>query len=531
MNWKALIAAGAITLLTGTLYAQVQVGADIDGEAAGDQFGYSVSLSADGSRVAISGPHNDDNGNASGHVRVLQWSGAEWDQLGTDIDGEAAGDFSGESISLSADGNRLAIGATMNDGGAQDAGHVRVYQWSGSSWTRLGDDIDGDKATYWSGYVSLSDDGSRLAVGAPDYSGMSLNPGEVRIYQWSGSEWSQMGSTISGEWPEDQFGFAVSLSADGSRLAVGAYMNNGNGIDAGHVRAFEWSDSNWTQLGADIDGEAAGDFFGGTVSLSDDGNRLAVGATRNDGNGVDSGHVRVFQWSGSDWVQLGADIDGVATNDQSGLVSLSADGDRLAIGAFMNDGNGTNSGQARVFQWLDNDWTQIGLDINGEANGDLSGSVSLSADGSVLAVGANRNDGNGDSAGHARVYAFSALQNQLGFNGLFSDPYNSGHGLDVNNHEQALIIYYYGHSETGQRLWLISENYYEDIVFNQALTLRMLEIVNGTFGNPIFDPTVWGELTIEFADCDTGHAILDGLDGYISFDFVRLTGLQDVDCN
>jgi hypothetical protein len=75
MNWKALIAAGAITLLTGTLYAQVQVGADIDGEAAGDQFGYSVSLSADGSRVAISGPHNDDNGNASGHVRVLQWSG------------------------------------------------------------------------------------------------------------------------------------------------------------------------------------------------------------------------------------------------------------------------------------------------------------------------------------------------------------------------------------------------------------------------------------------------------------------------
>jgi hypothetical protein len=59
----------------------------------------------------------------------------------------------------------------------------------------------------------------------------------------------------------------------------------------------------------------------------------------------------------------------------------------------------------------------------------------------------------------------------------------------------------------------------------------MLEIVNGTFGNPIFDPTVWGELTIEFADCDTGHAILDGLDGYISFDFVRLTGLQDVDCN
>jgi hypothetical protein len=531
MNWKTLIAVGAITLLSGTLYAQVQVGADIDGEAAGDQFGYSLSLSADGSRVAISGPHNDDNGNVSGHVRVLQWSGTDWDQLGTDIDGEAAGDFSGESISLSADGNRLAIGATMNDGGAQDAGHVRVYQWSGTSWTQLGDDIDGDKAGYWSGYVSLSDDGSRLAVGAPDYSGASRNPGQVRVYQWAGTAWTQIGATLNGEGAEDQFGFAVSLSADGSRLAVGAYMNDGNGNNAGHVRAYQWSGSSWTQLGADIDGEAAGDFCGDTVSLSDDGDRLAVGATRNDGNGVNSGHVRVFQWSSNDWVQLGAGIDGAATNDRNGLVSLSADGDRLAVGAFLNDGNGIDSGHTRVFQWSDTNWIQIGFDINGEASGDESGSVSLSADGNRLAIGAIRNDGNGSNSGHARVYAFSALQNQMGFNGLFYDPNNSGHGLDVNNHEQALIIYYYGHSETGQRLWLISENYYEDIVFNQAITLSMLEIVNGTFGNPVFDPTVWGELTIEFADCDTGHAMLDGVDGNISFDFVRLTGLQEVDCN
>ena len=159
-DWWILITAGAITLLSGAIEAQVQVGADIDGEAAGDQFGYAVALSADGERVAISGPHNDDNGNISGHVRVLQWSGTDWVQLGSDIDGEAAGDFSGESISMSADGNRLAIGATMNDGGGQDAGHARVFQWSGMSWTQLGGDIDGDKTGYWSGYVSLSDDGS-----------------------------------------------------------------------------------------------------------------------------------------------------------------------------------------------------------------------------------------------------------------------------------------------------------------------------------------------------------------------------------
>ena len=103
--------------------------------------------------------------------------------------------------------------------------------------------------------------------------------------------------------------------------------------------------------------------------------------------------------------------------------------------------------------------------------------------------------------------------------------------MDVNNHEQALVIYYYGHSVSGQRLWLISENYIEDIAFNQAVTLKMLEIVDGTFGNPVFEPTSWGDLTIEFADCDTGHAILDGLDGSISFDFIRLTGLENIDCS
>mmetsp|Transcript_20638 Transcript_20638/g.28995 ORF Transcript_20638/g.28995 Transcript_20638/m.28995 type:complete len:162 (+) Transcript_20638:299-784(+) len=53
------------------------------------------------------------------------------------------------------------------------------------------------------------------------------------------------------------------------------------------------------------------------------------------------------------------------------------------------------------------DWKQLGSDINGEAARDESGwSVSLSADGSIVAIGANRNDGNGNSSGHVRVYSF-----------------------------------------------------------------------------------------------------------------------------
>ena len=85
-----------------------------------------------------------------------------------------------------------------------------------------------------------------------------------------------------------------------------------------------------TQLGADLDAEASWNYFGASVSLSQDGNRLAVGANHNSGNGNQSGHVRIFDYNGIDWIQVGTDIDGEATGDNFGVaVSISADGSRL----------------------------------------------------------------------------------------------------------------------------------------------------------------------------------------------------------
>ena len=98
----------------------------------------------------------------------------------------------------------------------------------------------------------------------------------------------------------DESGFATSLSSDGTRIAVGAWLNDGTGGDAGHVRVYEWNGSSWNQLGSDIDGEASNDRFGVGVSLSSDGTILAVGAYFNDGNGIYmNGHARVFEWNGS----------------------------------------------------------------------------------------------------------------------------------------------------------------------------------------------------------------------------------------
>jgi hypothetical protein len=388
------------------------VGADVDGETAEDWSGYSVALSSAGSRVAIGAPLNDGSGPDSGHVRVYEWSGGAWVQVGADIDGEVAGDWSGYSVALSSAGSRVAIGAIYNDGSGHNAGQVRVYEWSGSAWVQLGADIHGEAFEDWSGLsVALSSAGSRVAIGAPCNNGHGSDAGQVRVYEWSGSAWVQVGADVDGETAEDWSGYSVALSSAGSRVAIGAPLNDGSGTDSGHVRVYEWSGGAWVQLGADIDGEAAEDYSGYSVALSSAGNRVAIGAPQNGGNGHWSGQVRVYEWNDSAWVQVGTDIDGEAAEDYSGFsVALAADGSRVAIGAAYNSGIGNYAGQVRVYDWSGSAWVQAGADIHGEAAEDYSGySVALAADGSRLAIGAPYNDGNGDSSGHVRMYGYELL--------------------------------------------------------------------------------------------------------------------------
>ena len=389
------------------IFSQTQLGSDINGEAASDQSGYSVSMSSDGTIVAVGAPYNDGNGSNSGHVRVYEYSGSSWSQLGADINGEAASDISGYSVSMSSDGTIVAIGSNFNDGNGSNSGHVRVYQYSSGSWTQLGGDINGEAASDFSGNsVSLSSDGTIVAIGATGNDGNGSNSGHVRVYEYSGSSWSQLGADINGGSSGDYSGRSVSLSSDGTIVAIGAPDNDGNGIYSGHVRVYEYSGSSWSQLGADINGDSSGDYSGYSVSLSSDGTIVAIGAPDNDGNGIYSGHVRVYSWNGTLWSQLASDIDGEAANDFSGRsVSLSSDGTIVAVGAPYNDGNGSNSGHVRVYQYSSGSWTQLGLDIDGEAANDYSGhSVSLSSDGSHVAIGAYLNDGNGSDSGHVRVY-------------------------------------------------------------------------------------------------------------------------------
>jgi len=396
---------------TGTSCTLSQLGIDIDGEATNDQSGWSVSLSDDGLTVAIGAKYNVGGGSNNGHVRVYKNISGTWTQQGADIDGEANGDQSGHSVSLSADGLTVAIGAIGNNGGGLIRGHVRVYKLINGTWTQQGSDIDGEADYDQSGWsVSLSDDGLTVAIGAiNNLGGGTYYRGHVRVYKLISGTWTQQGADINGEADYDNSGWSVSLSADGLTLAIGVPFNDGNGSNSGHVRVYKYTSGTWTQQGADIDGEANFDESGYSVSLSADGLTLAIGAHLNEGGGIVRGHVRVYKNISGTWTQQGSDIDGKANLDQSGFtVSLSDDGFTVAIGAPYNDGNGSNSGHVRVYKFSSGSWVQQVSDIYGEANSDQSGySVSLSADGLTVAIGANQNDGNGSNSGHVRVYQLS----------------------------------------------------------------------------------------------------------------------------
>ena len=311
-----------------------QLGVDIYGETAFDNSGYSVSLSHDGTIVAIGAPGNDGTTGFAldnrGHVRVYQYTNSNWTQLGNDIDGKVSKDEFGSSVSLSSDGSILAIGAHKSDGGGSSRGQVGVYQYNNSTttWSQLGSDINGDSDWIGSGeVVSLSSDGTILAIGS------TSNTGYVRIYKYNDiiTTWAQFGTVIT-DGGDGKFGYSLSLSKsnNGTTIAVGSPYNDGTGnydvYGRGRVRVYQHNDTttNWDQLGGDIYGESTKDNSGMSVSLSGDGSILAIGSSPN--SAAFTGSVRVYQLDGNKttansdptdasfgpigWTRLGGDIDG-----------------------------------------------------------------------------------------------------------------------------------------------------------------------------------------------------------------------------
>jgi len=313
---------------------------------ANDHFGWNVSLSSDGNTLAVGatgeesnarviGEDEDDNSAPdAGAVYVFIRSGTTWTQQAyVKASNTDAGDQFGYSVSLSSDGNTLAVGARSegskargiigadddeDDNSAPNAGAVYVFIRSDTTWTQQAyvkaSNTDENNWFGWS--VSLSSDGTTLAVsaigedsnatgiGEDENDNSAYGAGAVYVFSRSGTTWTQQAYVkASNTQVVDLFGYSVSLSSDGNTLAVGVIGEDSNakGIGgeednnlttsaAGAVYVFSRSDTTWTQQAyVKASNTGANDQFGSSVSLSSDGNTLAVGATREGSNATGIG--------------------------------------------------------------------------------------------------------------------------------------------------------------------------------------------------------------------------------------------------
>ena len=292
-----------------------QLGNIMHGEATYNYSGQTVSLNSDGTIVAIGAKFNNGGGiaNYTGHVRVYDYDvnrNPQWVQIGADIDGKpgiSITNYFGASVSLNDNGNIVAIGGVYGmDDNSIATGSVRVYDYikgRNPEWKQLGYDIYGDAIyNYFGECVSLSSDGTIVAIGAWGNDGVTSNQndnrGLVRVYDYVETrtpKWDKLGSGIVGEDAGDNSGFSISLSADGTILAIGAKNNNGNGPNSGHVRVYQYIDNDWEQIDVDIDGEDENYQSGHSVALSKNGSVLVVGEPYNNINGTSSGRVFTYE--------------------------------------------------------------------------------------------------------------------------------------------------------------------------------------------------------------------------------------------
>ena len=363
-------------------------------------------------------------------ILSLTVSSQNWEQLGNDINGSAMSDYFGTNASLSSDGNTVAVGAPYNDDNGNKAGQIRVFAYDGTSWIQRGNNINGVAGMDYASLVALSADGATVAVASTGNYSI-----KARVLDFDGVEWIQRGISIAG--PDGELsGGDMSMSADGDRIIL-SYP--GNSSNTGVIRIYEWSDMSWDQLGSDIIGNASGDKFGRHVKLNADGNTFITSTEYYPTPSALNGQVRVYDYSGNDWIQRGNDITGDQQYASLGSsVDISYDGNTIIAGEPGFKNGGSSVGRASVFNWNGSAWVLMGDPIEGIANLDKTGNV-VAINGIANTI-ATKGVG-GSELGNVRVFQFDGtgwVQQGQTIVGIQGDAI--GYGLDFNTSGDRICI-------------------------------------------------------------------------------------------
>ena len=357
------------------------------GGSSGSNFGQgtSVSLSADGNTLAVGSRYDS-------AVWVFFRTNGTWAQQGSKIVGSGGTGGQGSSVALSADGNTLIVGGPSDN---TNTGAVWVFTRGNGAWTQQGQKLVGTGAAGSASQgtsVAVSADGNTMIEGGPLD---NTSAGATWIFTRSNGIWTQQGTKLSGNDAQGSAsqGRSVALSGDGNTAVFGGAADNAN---AGATWVFTQSGGVWTQQGSKLVGSGAvGPATQGyAVALSTDGNTLIVGGPR-ENDDTYLGAVWIFSRNGSVWTQQGLKLTGSGNVGYAAVgtsVALSGDGKTAMAGGpydqpyNFGEGNFATAGAAWIFAQSAGVWTQQGGKIGGSID-EFGTSVALSSDGSTLVAG------------------------------------------------------------------------------------------------------------------------------------------------
>ena len=399
---KACLTASALFVLTGVAAAQSPQGS-LTGSTilTNEMFGSSVAI--DGDTAIIGAIFHEGVGINSGVAYIFERTGTTWSEsvelLSSDEDED---DRFGWSSALS--GDLAVVSARYNADAGYGSGSAYVFERVAGVWSETAKLVASEEKNNDFFGNSITVDGNTIVVGSTGQDGVQFDSGAAYVFEKVGGVWTQT-SILKSDSPQmgDNLGSRLSLNDADGYLAVSARGIDGVAANVGGVFVYERVGGVWSQaaLLTPADGGTS-DIFGSSVSI--DGNTLAIGSALHDGNGTDAGAVYMYERIAGTWTftQKIVATNGV-TLDYFGA-SVSVSGDNLLLGAWGDDGAGFNVGRVYKYQRLGAEWFETSQLVSGGStfNENFGSSVSLDGDSAVIAA-------RGDLAG-GKTYFYKGFE-------------------------------------------------------------------------------------------------------------------------
>lgn len=318
-----------------------------------------VSISGDGSIIVAGSSYNDPNGTDSGAAYVFEKSGSTWTQFQKIVASDgAASDHFGASVSVSRDGSTIAVGSPYDDT-TTDQGAAYIFEKVGGTWTQVQKIVQSDtlaNTSFGGTGVELTDDGTTILVGASFHDTGGTNTGRAYIFDKAANgTWSQTQILrASNGGASDQFASSIGISGDGTVICCGAYGEDTGATNKGAAYIFvksaagAWSQTE-TQFIQASDGTTS-DSFGLGVSVSQNGDRILVGAYLDDTAEGDSGSMYIFDRTNGVWTQTNHLYPGHHTSPGGyGMSSAISDDGKVYMVGSPYDDSGLNGDSGAVY--------------------------------------------------------------------------------------------------------------------------------------------------------------------------------------